>query len=274
MKKTTVAISLILLWSRGSAAIIAAPIPKTAFHLRISSTEALSAGKKIWNNECGGSVQGLTHWNHGEDFASLGIGHFIWYPKDRRGPFIESFPPLLEFMKKNKVAIPGWLLRARACPWKNKREFDADSNSPRMTDLRALLAATTDVQARFMARRLESALPKMLAELSSPKKKRVRRNFMSVLKSHGGLYPLMDYVNFKGEGTARSERYHGQGWGLLQVLVLMRPAKPGPAALAAFSQAAKTTLARRVKNSPRRREEKLWLPVWERRVASYAAQSR
>ena len=28
----------------------------------------------------------------------------------------------------------------------------------------------------------------------------------------------MDYVNFKGEGVSSSERYRGQGWGLLQVL--------------------------------------------------------
>src|SRR6266404_3179051 len=63
----------------------------------ISHTDALRIGKKIWRNECGGSVAGLTSWNSGENFASLGIGHFIWYPKGVRGPFDESFPKLVEF---------------------------------------------------------------------------------------------------------------------------------------------------------------------------------
>ena len=40
-------------------------------------------GKRIWQNECGGTADGLTSWNAGENFASLGIGHFIWYPKGR-----------------------------------------------------------------------------------------------------------------------------------------------------------------------------------------------
>jgi hypothetical protein len=48
--------------------------------------------KKIWQNECNGTIAGLTSWNAGEDFASLGIGHFIWYPKGRRGPFEKVFP--------------------------------------------------------------------------------------------------------------------------------------------------------------------------------------
>jgi hypothetical protein len=46
-------------------------------------------GKKVWANECDGKVEGLTSWNGGEAFPSLGIGHFIWYPAGRRGPFDE-----------------------------------------------------------------------------------------------------------------------------------------------------------------------------------------
>ncbi len=60
--------------------------------LAISDGQALAAGKRLWHNECAGTVEGLTSWNTGEDFASLGIGHFIWYPAGRRGPFDESFP--------------------------------------------------------------------------------------------------------------------------------------------------------------------------------------
>jgi hypothetical protein len=53
----------------------------------ISPADAQRIGKRIWRNECGGTISGLTSWNAGENFASLGIGHFIWYPKGQRGPF-------------------------------------------------------------------------------------------------------------------------------------------------------------------------------------------
>src|SRR5438552_18973326 len=62
--------------------------------IALSHAEALRIGKRIWQNECNGTVAGLTSWNTGEDFASLGIGHFIWYPEGRRGPFEESFSKL------------------------------------------------------------------------------------------------------------------------------------------------------------------------------------
>ncbi|MEA3211856.1 MAG: hypothetical protein QOE70_4913 [Chthoniobacter sp.] len=46
-----------------------------------SATEILSVeeiGRRVWQNECGGTREGLTSWNADESFASLGIGHFIW----------------------------------------------------------------------------------------------------------------------------------------------------------------------------------------------------
>ncbi|MFZ4681922.1 MAG: hypothetical protein ACOYMS_05440, partial [Terrimicrobiaceae bacterium] len=48
--------------------------------IQLSDAQANEIGRRIWKNECAGSVDGLTSWNSGEDFASLGIGHFIWYP--------------------------------------------------------------------------------------------------------------------------------------------------------------------------------------------------
>jgi hypothetical protein len=83
-----------------------------------------------------------------------------------------------------------------------------------------------------------------------------------------GPFALVDYVNFKGEGTLESERYKGEGWGLLQVLEAMRE---GPA-LVEFQRAAESLLSRRVKNSPpgRRRGESRWLPGWKNRIRTYA----
>jgi hypothetical protein len=135
-----------------------------------------------------------------------------------------------------------------------------------MRELRGLLAGTVALQARFCALRMEEALPKMLAAAPKGERDRVRANFYRVAAAPLGMYALIDYVNFKGEGTNPSERYAGQGWGLLQVLEAMGN---GPA-LPAFAKAADVVLTRRVKNSPPARHEAKWLPGWRNRVATYA----
>src|SRR6266513_2537733 len=83
--------------------------PQPVHAITLSQSDALRIGKKIWQNECKGSVAGLTSWNEGENFASLGIGHFIWYPKGARGPFEESFPRFLSFARNNRALLPVWL---------------------------------------------------------------------------------------------------------------------------------------------------------------------
>lgn len=230
----------------------------------LSDAQALEIGRRIWKNECGGTVAGLTSWNTGEDFASLGIGHFIWYPKDQRGPYKESFPPLMASLAAQGVQIPRWM--RGPCPWSSRREFQAAQNSARMKSLRKLLAGTIPQQARFAAQRLQQALPKILAAAPRQERERVNHNFQRVAAQPLGFYALMDYVNFKGEGTSRSERYRGEGWGLLQVLETM-PTSGDP--LAAFARAADQVLTRRVKNSPPERNEARWLPGWRNRLKTY-----
>jgi hypothetical protein len=85
-----------------------------------------------------------------------------------------------------------------------------------------------------------------------------------------GTYALIDYVNFKGDGTLATERYQGQGWGLLQVLAGMREVPAGQAAAAEFAASAKRMLSRRVANAPAERGESRWLPGWHNRCATYA----
>lgn len=235
--------------------------------LRISDAEAESIGRKIWRNECAGTKDGLTSWNRGEDFASLGIGHFIWYPAGRRGPFKESFPDLRDYLRTQRADLPDWLAEADACPWSDRAAFMADFHGPRLTGLRNLLASTVGLQARFAALRLEGALPRMLASASPGQREKIRANFYRVANAPGGLYALMDYVNFKGEGISPTERYAGEGWGLLQVLAgLSGSGSP----TAAFAKSADRVLTRRVELSPAARGEKRWLEGWRNRVATYA----
>jgi hypothetical protein len=238
--------------------------PGTAAEL--SDAELARIGHKVWENECGGTVAGLTSWNEGEQFASLGIGHFIWYPAGERGPFEESFPPLVEYLAAHGVALPGWL--DGACPWSTRGEFMAAEEGERMGVLRRLLANTVPLQARFIAQRMHDALPKMLAATSGADEAgKVRENFERLQATGAGTFALIDYVNFKGEGTLPTERYHGQGWGLLQVLEAMP--EEGDATRG-FSEAAKAMLARRVRNAPPERHEERWLPGWDARVERYA----
>jgi hypothetical protein len=229
----------------------------------LSDAELARIGHKVWVNECAGTVSGLTSWNEGEAFASLGIGHFIWYPAGRPGPFEESFPNLVRYLAEHGQAVPAWM--EGACPWGTREEFMAAQKSVRMEALRNLLVNTTGVQARFLAQRMEAALPKMMAA-AGQEESRVHANFERLAESGAGTFALIDYVNFKGEGTLETERYKGQGWGLLQVLEAMPEDGDAPRE---FSQAAKEVLARRVRNSPPERHEERWLAGWDARVERY-----
>jgi hypothetical protein len=246
--------------------------PKAVGSITLSHSDALKIGKRVWQNECNGTISGLTSWNRGEDFASLGIGHFIWYPKGRRGPFEESFPKLVSFVSNRGAKLPTVLLgvgREQPCPWNSRVEFVEAQNSPGMNQLRRFLADTIDLQAEFLVARLEAALPKMLAEAAPADRTNVQQQFERLTKTPQGCYALVDYVNFKGEGVLHTERYQGQGWGLLQVLEAMRGNSVAGAS-DEFARAAGEVLTRRVQNAPPERHESQWLTGWLRRVNSYS----
>jgi hypothetical protein len=125
-----------------------------------------------------------------------------------------------------------------------------------------------------MAERLSNALPQMLESIEDEKKKEIiKRRFYEVMHNKDGsvnergLYVLLDYTNFKGEGTLKSERYKGQGWGLLQVLWNMDDKESNKQK--AFAQSASRMLSRRIKNSPPSRGEERWRKGWNVRLDSY-----
>ena len=66
----------------------------------------------------------------------------------------------------------------------------------------------------------------------------VQHRYAALSNTTQGMYCLVDYVNFKGEGIKPTERYNGKGWGLLQVLEEMQGFPAGRAATVEFSRAA------------------------------------
>ncbi|MDQ6981251.1 MAG: hypothetical protein Q9M46_07210 [Ghiorsea sp.] len=253
-----------------SAVVIVASLSQT-HAIEISAKEQKHIADLIFKNECNRKFACLVAWNDGEDFPSLGIGHFIWFPKNSQAPFQESFPDLMRWYQQQGVIVPERLSNIlqpnQACPWQNKAEFVQDENKPEIEQLRQFLADTKDVQASFIMQRLANVLPKMLAiGQNQVEKDKIKQQFERVSASPNGWYALIDYVNFKGEGIKESERYQGKGWGLAQVLLTMN--KQGDA-VHAFSDAAKQVLLQRVKLSPSHRNEQRWLKGWFKRLDTY-----
>jgi hypothetical protein len=236
--------------------------------LKISTKQAQEIGQRVWMNECAGTIEGLTSWNEGEEFASLGIGHFIWCPKGKVCPFSESFPRLIAFLKDHKVKVPAWLKQQPACPWNSRKDFLNNLKNPKMIELRTLLSQTIELQTEFIIERLEQAVPTMLRSMPDTKKVHIKRQFNRLEQTPQGTYALIDYVNFKGEGFAVSENYNGQGWGLLHVLENMKGTSPHKAP-EEFVFCAKRLLTQRVKNAPPARNESRWLPGWKNRLDTY-----
>ncbi len=234
----------------------------------LSVAELRVLGDQIFKNEGGGSVNNLVHWNDGEDFASMGIGHFTWYPAGRKARFGNTFPELLSYMQTKGVPVPAWLPRDGA-PWRSRGELMRAKNTRQVQELQNFLYQTRLLQAQFIVERTQRAMPKLVNTTAPQLRHVVARNLNAVANTPGGWYALVDYTNFKGEGLNRAGGYNGQNWGLLQVLEEMRPTRPGQEALHEFANAAMRVLERRVRNSPPARNERRWLAGWSNRVNTY-----
>jgi len=248
------------------------PVPQ----LVLPGDLAKKIGQKIWLNETGGKIDAITTWSANEEFASLGIGHFIWFPVGKWLPFEESFPALLEFMRKKNVHLPAWLDQTQipANPWTSRAEFRKNANSPQMKELRRFLLDTVPEQTQFMVARAQGAMDKILKTTpDGTEREHIVIQFTRVIRASENFYPLIDYINFKGEGTnpneaaMNSETGRRQGWGLKQVLLKMNGVTGDPKAVRAeFADAAQFVLQQRVRNLPSNR---VFEVGWLRRIATY-----
>ena len=267
---------------------------------RLNTADAEWLGERIFANECAAQRACLTSWNEGEDFPSLGIGHFIWFQRNQDEIFAETFPDLLTYLDETGITLPKWLQpnnlitnndgpdgdihagdfsrdisgetpsEGKDSPWESRADFYQDIDSRRMEELRTLLDTTRREQAQFIIARLENSIGGIVSQAPSAERERLQRRVekLSTCHSPAGLYALIDYVHFKGTGLAEGERYAGQGWGLQQVLSAMSDDLP---ALDSFASAAKATLERRVANAPIERREQRWLKGWHNRIDTYLA---
>lgn len=239
--------------------------------LTISPQIALPIGVKIWFNESGGSIKGLTEWNDGESFASLGIGHFLWHPysNKNRASFDSGFPRLVRYIEKKGSKVPTWLRGNLYCPWNNRQEFLQAQNSPRMIQLRLFLQQTIPIQAEYLVKQLEETLPDLLASAPQEDRASIYHNFHTLARTPAGIYALVDFLNFKGAGISDSRRNYEHGSGLLHVLKGMSRAPRGSTPLQAYVWSAKNALIRRVEHAPPSAHHERWLGGWFNRLNTY-----
>lgn len=237
----------------------------------LTTTQTQWIGERIFANECNLKIPCLTSWNEGEDFPSLGIGHFIWYRSGQQEAFVESFPALLAYYDSQNITLPLWLdaLPNREAPWQNKAQFEAEFDAERLSELRDFLYRTREIQVQFIINRMQQSLPSLIAHAQQPSL--IEALFYEIANNSAplGMYALIDYVNFKGEGTSNKERYAGQGWGLLQVLETLASTRDGTELMPQFAQSARTVLAQRVANAPAQRNEQRWIQGWNNRTLTY-----
>ena len=136
------------------------------------------------------------------------------------------------------------------------------------------------MQADFIIQRMKESFPEILRYAPDNQRKAIQDKYDTIASAYHGMYPLVDYINFKGKGTSESERYNGHGWGLLQALQEMRPVPSRPKgeantrAINEFARATAFVLNRRVRNSNPARREHRFLKGWMNRIATYRKQGR
>lgn len=270
--KLAVAITIVSMLFSGCTQVVKKDKEYQDIGLKRPTIDAYTLNKiadQIYKNETGGNPKYLMYWSPSENFASLGYGHFIWYPADQPVVFDQTFPDMIQYYIDNKVDVPQWLKdqKDKGLPWANKQAFQMAKGTPKYEQLKTLLINTKALQTKFFFDRVVDSIPEIVKYVPKDKREYIKNNYKALSETEGGWYPLIDYINFKGKGIKETEKYNNQGWGLLQVLQTMRPTTKGLQALKEFSDAAKIVLENRVKNKP---SEKHFLKGWLKRVNTYA----
>ena len=263
LKNITTTIILTLLYSNVFA-------EENNYNFRLNSHELEWLSNRIYSNECNSNFDCLTYWNAGEEFPSLGIGHFIWFHFEQESAFEETFPQLIEFMRIRNAPVPSWLTKESDLnsPWQSREIFYANFHSTDMLELRNFLYQQKTLQAEFIVCRFNQTLNQIVLDFPISDRPKIDDILKTISNDSNpkGLYALIDYAHFKGTGLSPMETYNGQGWGLRQVLNDMLKQ---PKTLNGFVESAGHILERRVENAPAQRNEQQWLAGWRKRLQTY-----
>lgn len=236
----------------------------------LSPSQYTWLGEQIFQNECNARPSCLTSWNAGEDFPSLGIGHFIWYQMDQEEIFEETFPALLAFLDAKGIVLPIWLQSATEAdnPWHNRDSFNQAQQSDQMRELRDLLLLTAPLQAEFIVNRFNTTRDIIVASFEPAEQAQASQIIEQLASLHPpyGQYAVIDYLHFKGSGLNPAETYQGSGWGLKQVIAEMLGRQ---VSLETFATMASAVLDRRIANAPTARNESRWQAGWHNRIRTY-----
>lgn len=238
-----------------------------AIPIKLNNADIELITQKIFHNECSKSYEKLVYWNPHETFPSLGIGHFIWVPSKANVSFSQTFPDLLDYLEQHGIKIPSWINDNKECPWNTRDEFLSVKSSGQRKELFLMLKNSLELQVQFMISRLINKLDYMLDDLSPAVSHKVSANITLLLQTKNGIYALIDYLNFKGDGLNKREHYNGHYWGLKQVLCEMSKCSDVQQAISEFIRSAQLLLSQRIAHAPR--NESHWRAGWFNRLESY-----
>jgi len=231
----------------------------------VNESQAKIIGLKIAENEAVSKRTRLVDWREGERFSSLGIAHFIWYPENENSEGL-SFNGLLTHLSQSRT-LPDWLSNIEFPPWNSKENYLSAKHDVFKNQLSYFLQDNVSEQTSYLIDHLESKLPTMLKEIKSPfARMHAYENFYHIVMQENGVYTLIDYFVFMGDGTSSNKRYNNQGWGLLHILENMKGNSDN--LIQEFVTSADLLLSRRVANAPT--DETQWLPSWRRRLRTYS----
>lgn len=204
----------------------------------------------------------VIYWHLHEPFPYLGIGRFIWFPKDANFSYEEDFPSLLKFMKDRGHKMPDWLDEDFSCPWASRQEFEKDQ--VRQLELRQVLESGIHLQIKFLITHSFETFETIIDSFDDVDKTVMKNKFVQLLEDPRGLYALIDYCQFKGSGLHQKEFKDGKGFGLKQVVEAL-PCES--CNVESFVKTAKDILKERAKNSNGHDEK--WLSSWINRLDRY-----
>ena len=206
--------------------------PSIAFEL--TNEEKQKLGRAIARRELG--AQGLIDWSGSEDFASLGVMHATW-GSEKTIKHQNGFIKFLKYAVSRGATLPEFLKDNQENPWQSRGSFfyAKYSRDPRMVDLQQFLEMTKPLQIDFTIDRAAEACNKILADGNYDANDAAKLSELS--KDVKGVFAIIDYVNFKGEGNIADP----SNWGLANVLHEMDVA--GGNEIDRFIAAAQKTLA-------------------------------